>query len=561
MAVASRRAPRAAVAAARRPGAARACTCTSTPGWPATAPRRRAGPRCAAAAAARARGLIAGRRRDGAPACADEPGDPSNAAGRGAVRAGRSSVRTRVRAAARAAAPRRDRGGAATRRGPHLVRVGAGLVGIDPRHPALRPALTLTAPVVQVRGVARRHRGRLRPHLDRTPRDPRSRCCRSATPTACPRRLRPRRRCCSRGRRRPLVGRVSMDQVVVDLGDGAVELGDVATVLGPGDAGEPTPAEWAALGGDPPARGGHRLRAATRPGRGRHRPQERPMSLPDPHPRWPGRRDRRRHQLRARRLPRQRRRGRATRWPRPGTTSSRSPSTATASGATPASGRSGWPARCTCCARATSPSRCSTAPAARTARSRRCSTWPGCPASAPACAPARSAMDKWATKLVAAALGIATAPGVLLTARRAPRRTPWTSRWSSSRSPPAPATASSLVRDAGRAGRGAGRGARPGRPGARRGRRGRSRDRRRRAAPADGDAAGLPAAGDPASTGVFDSTAKYDGSARLRRARPWTLARPSRRPWRAPRSRCSTALGCRGRRPGRLLPHRRPDRC
>ena len=37
-----------------------------------------------------------------------------------------------------------------------------------------------------------------------------------------------------------------MDQVVVDLGDDHAEPGDTATVLGPGGAGEPTVAEWAA---------------------------------------------------------------------------------------------------------------------------------------------------------------------------------------------------------------------------------------------------------------------------------------------------------------------------
>ena len=37
-----------------------------------------------------------------------------------------------------------------------------------------------------------------------------------------------------------------MDQVVVDLGDEPAEAGDLVTVFGPGDAGEPTLAEWAA---------------------------------------------------------------------------------------------------------------------------------------------------------------------------------------------------------------------------------------------------------------------------------------------------------------------------
>ena len=48
------------------------------------------------------------------------------------------------------------------------------------------------------------------------------------------------------GKRRTIAGTVSMDQVVVDLGDDAVEVGDEALLFGPGDAGEPTADEWAA---------------------------------------------------------------------------------------------------------------------------------------------------------------------------------------------------------------------------------------------------------------------------------------------------------------------------
>jgi alanine racemase len=48
------------------------------------------------------------------------------------------------------------------------------------------------------------------------------------------------------GRRVPLVGTVAMDQVVVDLGDAAASRGDVVTLFGPGDDGEPTAEEWAA---------------------------------------------------------------------------------------------------------------------------------------------------------------------------------------------------------------------------------------------------------------------------------------------------------------------------
>jgi alanine racemase len=49
------------------------------------------------------------------------------------------------------------------------------------------------------------------------------------------------------GRRVPVRGRICMDQFVVELGAGAVaEPGEEVTLFGPGDAGEPTAAEWAA---------------------------------------------------------------------------------------------------------------------------------------------------------------------------------------------------------------------------------------------------------------------------------------------------------------------------
>jgi alanine racemase len=51
------------------------------------------------------------------------------------------------------------------------------------------------------------------------------------------------------GARVPLVGRVCMDQVVVDLGDAAARRGDVATVFGPGHDGEPTAQDWATATG------------------------------------------------------------------------------------------------------------------------------------------------------------------------------------------------------------------------------------------------------------------------------------------------------------------------
>ncbi len=47
------------------------------------------------------------------------------------------------------------------------------------------------------------------------------------------------------GCRRPVVGRVCMDQLVVDCGDDEITEGDEVLLFGPGDHGEPTAAEWA----------------------------------------------------------------------------------------------------------------------------------------------------------------------------------------------------------------------------------------------------------------------------------------------------------------------------
>ena len=47
------------------------------------------------------------------------------------------------------------------------------------------------------------------------------------------------------GRTRTIAGRVCMDQIVLDCGDDQVAPGDVATLFGPGDDGEPTATDWA----------------------------------------------------------------------------------------------------------------------------------------------------------------------------------------------------------------------------------------------------------------------------------------------------------------------------
>lgn len=47
------------------------------------------------------------------------------------------------------------------------------------------------------------------------------------------------------GEVRTIAGRVCMDQFVLDCGDDPIEVGDVATLFGPGDDGEPTATDWA----------------------------------------------------------------------------------------------------------------------------------------------------------------------------------------------------------------------------------------------------------------------------------------------------------------------------
>ncbi|MFX4292559.1 alanine racemase [Streptomyces bohaiensis] len=132
-----------------------------------------------------------------------------------------------------------------------LARVGAGLVGIDPTgRRRLRPALTVTAPVVGVRTVPAGSRVGYG-HDHRVTRPSRLALLPLGYADGLPRTATGRAAVLLGGRRRPLVGLVSMDQVVVDVTDPpsapgpAVRAGDRAVVLGPGRAGEPTAEDWA----------------------------------------------------------------------------------------------------------------------------------------------------------------------------------------------------------------------------------------------------------------------------------------------------------------------------
>lgn len=129
------------------------------------------------------------------------------------------------------------------------VRVGAGLVGIDPTgRSRLTPTATLTAPVVQVRQL---RAGDLvgYGHDTRVLRSTQVALVPLGYADGLPRAASGRAQVWVAGRRRPVLGLVSMDQVVVELGRDPVPVGTEVTVFGPGTHGEPTVAEWARWSG------------------------------------------------------------------------------------------------------------------------------------------------------------------------------------------------------------------------------------------------------------------------------------------------------------------------
>ncbi len=185
--------------------------------------------------------------------CADRPGDPSNEAGRSRFDWG---LRT-ARDVGLTPADHHLAATAATVSNPlnhyTMSRIGAGLFGIDEsRSVRLRPALTLTAPLVQVRRVATGTSVGYG-HTWRAPRDTRLGLLALGYADGLPRIASNRAEVMVCGRRHPVVGRISMDMTIVDLGPddgpGTPREGDLVTLFGPGDDGEPTVAEWAAWAG------------------------------------------------------------------------------------------------------------------------------------------------------------------------------------------------------------------------------------------------------------------------------------------------------------------------
>jgi alanine racemase len=133
-----------------------------------------------------------------------------------------------------------------------LVRPGIAVYGLDPlgRAPAaspLRPAMTLRGRVALVKRVPAGE-GVGYGHVWTTPCESTLALIPVGYADGVPRSLgrAGRMRVLLGGALRPVVGRVSMDQVVVDCGDGmGVREGDTAVFFGPGEDGEPTAQDWA----------------------------------------------------------------------------------------------------------------------------------------------------------------------------------------------------------------------------------------------------------------------------------------------------------------------------
>lgn len=126
-----------------------------------------------------------------------------------------------------------------------MSRIGAGLVGIDPSHTTdLRGPVTLTAPLAMVRQV-RAGTGVGYDHTWVADGTTRLGTIPLGYADGLPRVASGLAEVLVEGVRRALVGRISMDCAVVDLGDLSVAAGTQVTVLGPGGAGEPTLHDWA----------------------------------------------------------------------------------------------------------------------------------------------------------------------------------------------------------------------------------------------------------------------------------------------------------------------------
>jgi len=133
-----------------------------------------------------------------------------------------------------------------------IVRLGAGLVGIDPSETVeLHGASRLTAPVAHSATVkAGTPVGYGGTYL--TARSTNLSVLPLGYADGIPREISPDASVEIHGRRYPVVGRVSMDQIVIDTGADYVSPGTTATVSGPKDGVTPTIRDWAGWAGTIP---------------------------------------------------------------------------------------------------------------------------------------------------------------------------------------------------------------------------------------------------------------------------------------------------------------------
>lgn len=125
-----------------------------------------------------------------------------------------------------------------------LIRIGAGLYGIDDLGIGLRPAMRLTSKLTQVRRI-RAGEGVSYRHDFVADRDTTVALVPIGYADGIPRAAAGRASVLCRGVRMPVIGRIAMDQFVVDAGDLGVEPGEPVTIFGAGTNGEPTAREWA----------------------------------------------------------------------------------------------------------------------------------------------------------------------------------------------------------------------------------------------------------------------------------------------------------------------------
>jgi len=127
-----------------------------------------------------------------------------------------------------------------------LVRPGIAMYGLNPvaTDDDLRPAMTFRSRVVLAKRLPAGDSVSYG-HTWTAPRDTTLALVPAGYADGVPRSLSGRMEVWLGGQRRPVAGRVCMDQLVVDCGDDAPQIGDEVVLFGAGRSGEPTAREWA----------------------------------------------------------------------------------------------------------------------------------------------------------------------------------------------------------------------------------------------------------------------------------------------------------------------------